>query len=351
MAKTVTIGSHLLGEGQPTFVVAEMSGNHGGSLEKALQLVHHAKSLGADAIKLQTYTADTITIKCDKEDFRLAPDSQWGKFQSLWDLYNHAHTPWEWHAPIFAEAKSIGLTAFSSVFDTSALTLLESLKAPAYKIASPEITNIPLLRSVARTGKPIILSTGLAELLDIELAVSTLRKSGATEIIILKCTTAYPTPPEEVNLRTISDIRTRFSVLSGLSDHTQGIAAALGAVAMGASLIEKHFMLDDEERTVDSFFSAAGDEFSVMVKGIRFLERALGTVSYQLTPSAVPNVKGRSSLYVSRPIKAGELFSPENIIAVRPGYGLHPRHYEEILGRAASRDLEIGDRLSWEVVC
>ena len=344
----VKIGDKILGEGTPTFIVAEMSGNHGGSLERALEIVRAAKRTGADAIKLQTYTADTITLKCSKEDFKLLSDSPWASHSTLWDLYNKAHTPWDWHEAIFQEARKIGIEIFSSPFDATAVDLLESLNVSVYKIASPEITNIPLIEKVAKTGKPVIISTGIGDLSDIELALSTLKNAGAAEIIVLKCTTAYPAPAEESNLITISDMITRFNVLSGLSDHTIGTAAAIAAVALGGSLIEKHFTLDGDEETVDSFFSSAEAEFTQMVKDIRFLDKALGKISYDITTSSIPSLRGRSSLYIAASIKSGEIFTAENIKAVRPSFGLHPKYFKEILGRKAKKDLELGDRLSWE---
>jgi pseudaminic acid synthase len=346
----VKIGDKILGKGYPTFIVAEMSGNHGGSLETALEIVHAAKRSGADAIKLQTYTADTITLKCNKEDFKILSDSPWASHSTLWDLYNKAHTPWEWHEYIFKEARKIGIEIFSSPFDTSAVELLESLNVSVYKIASPEITNIPLLEKVAQTGKPIIISTGIGDLTDIELALSTLKNAGATEIIVLKCTTAYPAPAEESNLLTITDIITRFDVLSGLSDHTIGTAAAVATVALGGSLIEKHFTLEGDKVTVDSFFSSAEIEFAKMVNDIRFLDKALGKISYDITNSSIPSLRGRSSLYIADSIKSGEKFTNQNIKAVRPSFGLHPKYFKEILGRRANKDLELGDRLSWEVI-
>lgn len=346
----IQIGKHTLGPGHPTFIVAEMSGNHGGSLERALEIVHAAKRSGADAIKLQTYTADTITLKCDSEDFRIPAGTPWADHTTLWDLYDKAHTPWAWHEVIFREARRLGLEVFSSPFDESAVELLELLEAPAYKIASPEITHIPLLKKVARTGKPVIISTGIAELVDIELAMATLRDAGASKIILLKCTTSYPAPPEESNLRTIPDMMTRFGVLSGLSDHTMGTAAAVTSVALGASLIEKHFNLDDCKDTVDSFFSSGEEEFARMVNDIRLVEKALGGVSYKISPSALPNLRGRRSLYVAAEIKAGEIFTPSNVKSVRPSFGLHPRHFDEVLGSHATRDLHLGERLSWDMV-
>lgn len=346
----IRIGKHTLGPGHPTFIVAEMSGNHGGSLDRALEIVRAAKRTGADAIKLQTYTADTITLKCDREDFRIPAGTPWADHSTLWDLYDKAHTPWDWHEAIFREAKRLDMEVFSSPFDESAVELLERLEAPAYKIASPEITHIPLLEKVARTGKPVIISTGIAELADIELALSTLRDAGAREIIVLKCTTAYPAPPEESNLRTIPDMMTRFGVLSGLSDHTMGTATAVASVALGASLIEKHFTLDDCKETVDSFFSSGEEEFARMVQDIRLVEKALGCASYEITPSALPSLRGRRSLYVAAAIKAGETLTESNIKSVRPSFGLHPKHYKELIGRRTMRDLQLGDRLSWGVV-
>ena len=346
----VHIGNHTLGPGFPTFVVAEMSANHGGTLERALEIVRSAKRAGADAIKLQTYTADSITLKCDREDFRIPGSSPWGNYSTLWDLYDEAFTPWDWHAEIFKEARKLELEVFSSPFDESAVDLLESLNASAYKIASPEITHIPLLERVARTGKPVIISTGIAELVDIELALATLRGAGAKEVIVLKCTTAYPAPPEEANLRTLSDISDRFGVLSGLSDHTMGTVTAVASVALGASLIEKHFTLDDGKETVDSFFSLGEKEFANLVQDIRWTEKALGKVNYEITPSARASLRGRRSLYVAAPINAGEAISEANIKSIRPSFGLHPKHYKAVLGRRVSSSLQVGDRLSWDVI-
>ena len=350
MSSKIRIGNYILGQGEPTFIVAEMSGNHGGSLGRALEIVHAAKKAGADAIKLQTYTADTITLKSDNEDFRIQSDSPWATHSTLWDLYNEAHTPWEWHEEIFREARKLDLEIFSSPFDETAVDLLEELKVSVYKIASPEITNIPLLEKVAVTGKPIIISTGIGDLSDIEYALEILRNAGAKEIIVLKCTTAYPAPAEESNLRTIPDIISRFNVLSGLSDHSIGTAAAMAAVALGASLIEKHFINEAGGKTVDSFFSSDEIEFTRMVADIRFLDKALGKVDYNIPKSALPNLRGRSSLYVTAPIKTGEQFSKLNVRSVRPSFGLHPKHYKEIIGRRAKCDLNLGDRLTWEVI-
>lgn len=346
----IHIGQHILGQEHPAFIVAEMSGNHGGRLERALEIVHAANRAGADAIKLQTYTADTITLKSDREDFLLKAESPWCEHRTLWDLYNKAHTPWEWHEAIFQESRRLGMEVFSSPFDESAVDMLERLDCSAYKIASPEITHIPLLEKVASTGKPVIISTGVAELSDIELAISTLKNADARDIVVLKCTSSYPAPAEESNLLTIPDIVRRFSVLSGLSDHTEGSATAVASVALGGSLIEKHFTLDDDEETVDSFFSSGELEFATMVRDVRIVEKALGHVSYQITPSAKQSLNGRRSLYVSCDVKAGEILTAFNIKTVRPALGLHPKHYKNILGKRAKFDLHTGDRLSWDMM-
>lgn len=271
----IQLGDIKIGYNCPTFIVAEMSGNHGGSIENAIKIVHAAKRAGADAIKLQTYTADTITIKSNKPDFCILDGTAWEKHKTLWDLYNEAHTPWEWHEEIFKVARHIGLEVFSSPFDESAVDFLEALNVKIYKIASPEITNIPLLEKVAKTKKPVILSTGVCDLDDIVLALKTLQSNGAAEIIILKCTTSYPAPAEDSNLITIQDIPKRFGVLSGLSDHTLGFGAAIAAVALGGAVIEKHFINSHESSTVDSFFSFDEENFKKMVEEIRFVEKAL----------------------------------------------------------------------------
>jgi pseudaminic acid synthase len=350
MAKELKIGNKVLGPGHPAFVVAEISGNHGGDIERALDIVRAAKRAGADAVKLQTYTADTITINCDREDFQLPSDSPWSAEETLYQLYAKAQTPWEWHSKLFEEARLQNIIIFSSPFDESAVDLLEKLNAPAYKIASPEITHIPLIRRVARTGKPVILSTGISELSDVELAIETLRSEGATQIIVLKCTTAYPAPAEESNLRTIPDIVQRFGVLSGLSDHTLGSAGAIAAVVLGGSLIEKHFTLDGQHETVDSFFSSNENEFRLMVQDIRLVEASMGCVSYDIALSARNSFRGRRSLYVAAPIRAGETLTTDNVKCVRPSFGLHPKHLPQILGRKATCDLLHGDRLTWDVI-
>lgn len=347
--KNFKIGNHEIGVGKSSFIVAEMSGNHGGSFEKAIEIIRSAKAAGADAIKLQTYTADTITLNCHKPDFKL-PAGPWENYSTLHDLYREAHTPWEWHQELFEEARKIGLDIFSSPFDHSAVDFLETLNPTVYKLASPEITDIPLLKKIAQTGKPVIISTGVAGPEDIELAVQTLRTSGCEKFIILKCTTAYPSPLSEINLKTMKDLGERFDCFVGVSDHTLGNTVPLAAIALGASMIEKHFTINKNEKTVDSFFSLDQEEFTLMVKQIRDVELCLGSVNYELTPKAKQNIGGRRSLYVSKNIKKGETITPHNIRSVRPSYGLHPKYYDQVLGKRVNIDLEIGDRLSLEVV-
>jgi N-acetylneuraminate synthase/pseudaminic acid synthase len=341
------IGDVSVGSDQPCFIVAEMSGNHGGNFDRAIEIVRAAAESGANALKLQTYTADTITLKSDLPDFQL-PSGPWESHRRMWDLYDVAHTPWEWHEPIYAEAQRLGLEVFSSPFDESAVDFLESLGTPAYKIASPEINHIPLLRRVAKTGKPIILSTGLARLYDIELALSTLRNNGAENIALLKCTTAYPAPFNEMNLLTIPDMVQRFEVISGLSDHSMGTAVSVAAVALGANIIEKHFTLGGDENTVDSFFSNDKQEFARLVADIRTVEQAFGRINYDVSRSAQANLRGMRSIYISAPVSAGEKLSSANVRCVRPAFGLHPQHYDEVLGRVVKRNLSVGERLQLE---
>lgn len=343
------IGRFEIGMGQPAFIVAEMSGNHGGDIKKALEIITAAKAVGADAVKLQTYTADTITLDCNKPDFKLPP-GPWEDHANLYSLYKEAYTPWEWHEELFAHARSLGLEIFSSPFDHTAVDFLEKLNPCAYKLASPEITDIPLLEKMAKTGKPIIISTGIANLADIELAVETLRKNGCEKFIILKCTTAYPAPLEEVNLRTMVDMKNKFNCFVGLSDHTLGLTVPTVSVALGASMIEKHFTINKDEETVDSFFSLDQEEFTTMVKNVRDAEKCLGSIDYELTEKAKANIKGRRSLYISKDLKEGETLTLDNVRSVRPSYGLHPKHLSDVLGKKVNKDLEKGDRLSFDLI-
>ncbi len=344
----IYIGSRPIGAGHPSYLIAEMSGNHGGDIERAKEIVRQAKTAGADAVKIQVYRPDTITLDSDKADFSIPSDNAWAQYRNLYNLYEYAHTPWEWIPRLIEVAQEVDIEIFGSVFDHTSIYFMEQCGCAAYKIASPEINDIPLLRAVAETGKPVILSSGLADLADLELAVETLREAGCEQIVLLKCTTAYPAPAEEANLRTIPNLQQTFGTLAGLSDHTEGVAVPIAAVALGAVMIEKHFTLEDEERTVDSFFSLTPAEFGEMVQAVRTAEQALGRVVYGLTTEAAKNRHGRRSLYISAPIKAGERFTADNIQSVRPGYGLAPKYYQKILGMRARCDMEIGDRLEWE---
>ncbi len=331
-----------------TFIIAELSANHNGSKQVALDSIRAAKQAGADAIKIQTYTANTITLNCDKPDFIVGPGLWEG--ETLYGLYQKAYTPWEWHEEIFHVAKEEGLVCFSTPFDKTAVDLLESLGNPIYKIASFEITDIPLIQYIASKRKPVILSTGIALEEDIRLALDTLRAGGCNDITLLKCTSAYPAPIADANLMTIPDMKQRFGVKVGLSDHTEGYAVPMAAVALGAEVVEKHFIIDRSIGGPDSAFSMEADEFKLMVENIRKVETALGCVNY---PADSSKIKGREfcrSLYVAEDIKAGEVITAENVRSVRPGYGLHPKHLPELLGRKVNRDLEVGDRMSWEVV-
>ena len=341
----VQIGKIIIGSKHPCCVVGEMSGNHNGKISRALKIIHSAKKAGANAVKLQTYTADSITLKSNRKDFIISRDSPWFKKKNLWNLYKFAHTPIEWHKKLFQEAKKIKLEIFSSPFDESAVDFLERLNCPAYKIASAEINHIPLLEKVAKTKKPIILSTGLSTYKDIKLAIKTIRSFGNNKIIVLKCTTAYPSELKEQNLSTISDIKKKFKVLAGFSDHTKGKIASISAVALGANLIEKHFNLDDKRKTVDSFFSVGEKFFKGMVQDIRDVEKSLGKVNYKISKKSKKSLKAKRSIYVTQDILKGHKIDKKNIRIIRPGYGLSPIYFKKILGRKAKNNLKRGDRM------
>jgi len=326
------------------FIIAELSANHNGSLENALETIKAAKRAGADCIKLQTYTADTITIDSKKDDFKLKQGTIWDN-KYFYELYQEAYTPWEWHKQLFEAAAAEGLICFSSPFDFSAVDLLEELNAPAYKIASFEITDIPLIEYVASKGKPIIISTGIAELEDIDLAVDACKRAGNNDIALLKCTSSYPAPIEEANLIMIKDLAERYNVISGLSDHTMGATAPIVATIMGAKIIEKHFILDRAIGGPDASFSMNEQEFTEMVKAVREAEKAIGVIDYSLTEKQKKGREFCRSLYIVNDIKAGEEITPQNVRSIRPGYGLHPKYYAEILGKKINKDLEKGDRL------
>lgn len=346
----IQVEGKIIGDGNPVYIVAELSGNHGGSFERMITLIHKAKEAGADAVKIQTYKGSTITLDCEKEDFLLPKNSPWASEKNLFSLYEKAHTPWEWHSELFLEAKKIGITIFSSPFDHTAVELLEKLNTPVYKIASPEIFDIPLIKCVAQTKKPVILSTGLANIEDIDLAIETLQKNGCTKYIILKCTTEYPAPLDEVNLLTIPELKKTYNCPVGVSDHTLGLTVPIVSTALGANFIEKHFVDEKENETVDSFFSLDFSEFSQMVSNVRDAELTLGSVNFEVSESAKKNLRGRKSVYVSKDMKKGERFTNDNIKVVRPGLGLHPKYYFDIIGKISNRDLSFGDRMSLDYV-
>lgn len=331
-----------------TLIIAELSANHNGSKQTALDSIGAAKEAGADAIKIQTYTADTLTLNSDKPDFRLGGGLWAG--ETFYSLYQKAYTPWEWHEEIFKVAHEEGLICFSTPFDKTAVDLLENLNSPIYKIASFEITDIPLIQYIASKHKPIIMSTGIAMEEDIELALNTIRKEGNNDITLLKCTSAYPAPIEDANLLTIPDMKQRFGVKVGLSDHTEGSIVPIAAVALGAEVVEKHFIIDRSIGGPDSAFSMEAKEFRQMVDDIRKVEKSLGKVNYPTDPSTIKGRDAARSLYVAQPMKKGDIISEENVRSVRPGYGLHPKYLPELIGRKVNRDLEVGDRMNWEVV-
>jgi len=334
------IGNFDINQLSKVFIIAELSANHNGSLETALETIRAAKRAGADAIKLQTYTADTLTIDSNKDDFLIKGTIWEGK--NLYKLYQEAYTPWEWHAELFRVAAEEGLVCFSSPFDKTAVDFLETLNVPVYKIASFEITDIPLIEYIASKGKPIILSTGIAEVADIELALDACRRMGNNDLALLKCTSSYPAPIEEANMMMVKDLAERFGVISGLSDHTMGATVPIVATVMGAKIIEKHFILDRAIGGPDASFSMNEEEFTAMVKSVREAESAIGVIDYTLTEK---QAKGKD-FSVVEDVKEGEILTEKNIRSIRPGFGLHPKYYHEILGKKVNKSLEKGDRIS-----
>ena len=325
------------------FIIAELSANHNGDLQNALSTIKAAKEIGADAIKLQTYTADTLTLDCDKDDFIIKGGTLWdGK--TMYDLYKEAYTPWEWHEELFSYARKIGIDIFSSPFDKTAVDFLEQFEPSAYKIASFEITDYELIRYTASKGRPLIISTGIATLDEIQDAVDICREEGNNDIILLKCTSAYPAALEDANLMTIANLADTFGVISGFSDHTLGTTAPVVAVSLGAKVIEKHFILDKSIGGADADFSLDKEEFSEMIKAVRDTEKLLGKVDYSVTEKKKKSRQFSRSLYVAKDIKKGEKFTKENIRSVRPGYGMHPKHLKDVLGKIADRNYGYGDR-------
>lgn len=349
IGKNLQIGDRKIGDRHPVFIIAELSANHAGKLENALETVRAAKRAGADAIKLQTYTADTITIKSDLPDFIVKGETLWDG-RTLYDLYEEAHTPWEWHQAIFEEAHKQGLICFSSPFDETAVNLLENLNAPAYKIASFEITDIPLIRYAASKQKPIIISTGIASSDDIGLAIKACHSEGNNQIILLKCTSAYPAKPEEANLKMMEDLRSKFGVLVGLSDHTLGIAVPVAATALGAVMIEKHLILDKSLGGPDAAFSLDEQEFKQMVDAVRMAQKSLGSSSFEPTESSAKGKVFSRSLYIVADVKAGEILNKGNVRSIRPGHGMAPRYLPDIIGRRFRQDYTKGTRLSMDML-
>jgi len=343
------IKNKKIGGNNPVFIIAEMSANHLQKFDNAVKLIKAAKEAGADAVKLQTYTPDTITIDCNNEYFQIKQSTLWDG-QSLYELYKKAYTPWEWQPKLKEIAEEEGLVFFSSVFDKTAVDFLERINVPAYKIASFEITDIPLIEYAASKGKPVIISTGIATLSDIEEAVNACKRMGNEQIALLKCVSAYPTPLEDVNLRTIPNLAETFKTVVGLSDHSLSISVPIASVALGACIIEKHLTLDRKLGGPDAAFSIEPEEFKAMVKSVREAEKALGEVSYDLTEKMKKSRELSRSLFVVKDIKAGEVFTEENIRSIRPGYGLPPKYLKEILSKRATQDIKKGRPLSWELV-
>lgn len=342
------IADRDIAPGGRTYVIAEVSANHNQSFERALAIVRAAKTAGADAVKFQTYTANTITIDCDKPYFRLE-GTLWNGM-TLHSLYQQAYTPWEWFAGLKEAVESLGMDFLSSPFDSTAVELLDSIGVAAFKVASPEIVDIPLLKCIAKTRRPVIVSTAMATVAEIEEAVRTLRQAGTQDLLLLKCTSAYPAPPDEMNLRTIPHMTATFDVPVGISDHSMGHEVALAAVALGACAIEKHFTLARSDGGPDSGFSMEPDEFKAMVDAVRVIESALGEVRYGPMPSERVSHVHRRSLFVVTDVKAGELITEHNVRSIRPGHGLHTRHLEDVLGKHARRNLEKGTPLDWDLI-
>ncbi len=349
MTESMCIAGRRIGRDFPVFVVAELSANHNGDYDQAVRIIRAAKDAGADAVKLQTYTPDTITIASEREEFRVSGGTLWDG-RTLHALYAEAFMPWDWQPKLKKLAEDLGMDCFSSAFDSTAVDFLEEMNVPAHKVASFEVVDIPLIQKMARTGKPLIMSTGMATVEEIDEALQSARNAGATQIALLKCTSAYPALPEEMNLRTIPEMQRRFNVPVGLSDHTMGIAVPVVAVALGACIIEKHLTLSRAEPGPDSAFSLEPQEFKAMVDAVRIAEKALGEVHFGLSGKEEASRAFRRSLFVVEDVKQGEVFTVENVRSIRPGNGLHTRHLNDVLGKNAARGIKRGTPLSWEFV-
>ena len=350
MSAAISISGRFIGKGYPVYVIAELSANHNQDFGEAVRMIEAAKEAGADAVKLQSYTPDTITIASDREYFRIGGGTLWDG-RNLYSLYREAYTPWEWQPKLKQVANDLGLDLFSSAFDDTAVDFLEEMGVPVHKLASFELVDIQLIQKMAGTGKPLIMSTGMASLEEVEEAVETARQGGANQIALLKCTSAYPAPPQEMNLRTIPELARRFDVPVGLSDHTLGIAVPVAAAALGACLIEKHLTLSRSTVGPDSRFSLEPREFKAMVEAVRTGERALGEVHFGATATEENSRRFRRSLFVVEDVKRNETFTPANVRSIRPGSGLHTRHLGEVLGKRAVRDIKRGTPLTWDLVC
>ena len=348
MKHEIMINGRPIGPGHPPYIIAELSANHNGSLDRALQTIDMAKKCDADAVKIQTYNADTMTIDCDSSDFQIH-GGLWDGF-NLYKLYQWAETPFSWHKSLFEHARERGITIFSSPFDETAVDLLEDLGAPAYKVASFEIVDLPLVKYIASTGKPVIISTGMANLEEIREAVEAIHEAGGKDLVLLHCISGYPTPVDQANLRTIPDIAERFNVISGLSDHTLGIAVSVAGVALGASVIEKHVTLSRDDKGPDSEFSLEPEELKQLCHSCRDAWLALGNADYVRQPVEMENIRFRRSIYVVKDIQKGEKFSKDNIRRIRPGFGIAPKFYEQIIGQVSARDLQRGMALNWEYI-
>jgi pseudaminic acid synthase len=344
----IKINNHKIGPGHNAYIIAEMSANHNQDFDQAVKIVEEAKLAGADAVKLQTYTPDTITIDCNNQYFSIEGTPWEGR--NLHDLYAEAYTPWDWQPRLKKIADRLSIDLFSSPFDATAVDFLEEMDVPAYKIASFEITDLPLIRKIAETGKPVILSTGMANLAEIDEAVGTVRSTGNHQLALLKCNSAYPAPPEDMNLRTIEHLARAYKVPVGLSDHTLNLAVPVAAVSLGACIIEKHIALNRSNAGPDSAFSLEPDEFKEMVKAVRTAEKAIGEVCYETTPKEKESRIFRRSLFAVEDIKAGQVFTKQNIRSIRPGYGLHPRYLEVVLGKRAAKYIRRGTPLDWKIV-
>jgi pseudaminic acid synthase len=345
MNPSITIANRAIGIDHPPFVIAELSANHNGRLETALRVIDEAKKVGADAVKLQTYRPDTITLDCDSDEFRIQ-EGLW-KGRNLYNLYSEAHMPWEWHKTLFEHARQIGMTLFSTPFDNTAVDLLEDLNSPAYKVASFEAIDLPLIRYIASTGKPMIISTGMADADEIEEAIDAAKSGGCKQLSILHCVSGYPAPAEDYNLKTIPDMIRRFGLVTGLSDHTLDNTTAITSIGLGASVIEKHFTLDRNGGGPDDSFSLEPDDFAKLCSGAKTAWKALGTVNYGRKSSESGNVKFRRSLYFVKPLKAGERVPADAVRSVRPGFGLAPKHLDAVVGCVLKMDVDYGTAVSW----